>query len=978
MSYFEEHFEALRWSVARGGRPGFRTPQSGALHAIAAHFTHRSDAALVCMPTGSGKTAVLMATPFAIGARRALVITPSRLVREQIADEVSTLRVLRTLGVIGNDVPAPSVRSVRKRITSSEDWGLLEAADVVLGIPPAMNVTRWSGPKPPPELFDLVLVDEAHHSAADTWRGVLDFFPDARRVLFSATPFRRDRRVVEGHFVYAYDLRDALRDGVFGRIEYQPIEPVGADPDAAIARAAARTLEADRSRGLNHRVMVRTGTRTRAETIAAVYAEHTSLKLEMVLGSHSLRHLRRAVDRVRTGELDGIVCVDMLGEGFDLPLLKVAALHTPHRSLAVTLQFIGRFARTTAPDLGRATFLALASDMEVEREKLYRQGAAWEEIIPALSSARVREEQQTREVLGTFEPIVARRDDGADVTDLSLHAFRPYHHVKVLRAGPDVDLSRTIDFPPGFDVIYQWYSAEHTAAVYVTRHVRRPEWSRVERFDDVRHDLFVIHHHRESGLVFICTSLRAAWLYQHLAQQLARAGSLPLRGLSERTLNQVLLDLDVPRFFHVGMKNARAANHAESYRTLAGSDVDRAIAKSDSRSYRRGHWFCSARVNGSVITLGLSSASKVWSNTSAAIPGLIAWCGELARRMMSTRVPSTLSNIDVLSTGEDAHSIPAGVVYASWNRSAFEHPRTVRYRAADGTIRHAQLLDFDLHVERADNREVIFCVSGDDCEYLASFSLADDRNRLVEPDASNAVDIVVEGPWADEPLTDYLNEHPPLFYTADFDVLDRSTLHRHTDIGSPFDPERIETRRWLEAGVDITRETGLPTEQGRSIHAFLEEELQQSDADVVLYDHGSGEIADFVTLRIANDETRVTLYHCKGSASPTPGERVEDAYEVCGQVAKSTNLTSRARLWEAIRRRVKNRAGRTRFIKGDLEMVDRALGDSRRITLAIEVVAVQPGVSRAKLTGTVGSVFAAADDFIFGGPCARLRILGSD
>ncbi|WP_346659404.1 helicase-related protein [Bradyrhizobium sp. 141] len=40
-----------------------------------------------------------------------------------------------------------------------------------------------------------------------------------------------------------------------------------------------------------------------------------------------------------------VVCVDMLGEGVDLPNLKIAALHDTHKSLAVTLQFIGRITR---------------------------------------------------------------------------------------------------------------------------------------------------------------------------------------------------------------------------------------------------------------------------------------------------------------------------------------------------------------------------------------------------------------------------------------------------------------------------------------------------------------------------------------------------------------------------------------------------------------------------------------------------------
>jgi superfamily II DNA or RNA helicase len=38
----------------------------------------------------------------------------------------------------------------------------------------------------------------------------------------------------------------------------------------------------------------------------------------------------------------------MLGEGYDLPNLKIAALHDQHKSLAITLQFIGRFTRSSS------------------------------------------------------------------------------------------------------------------------------------------------------------------------------------------------------------------------------------------------------------------------------------------------------------------------------------------------------------------------------------------------------------------------------------------------------------------------------------------------------------------------------------------------------------------------------------------------------------------------------------------------------
>jgi superfamily II DNA or RNA helicase len=79
----------------------------------------------------------------------------------------------------------------------------------------------------------------------------------------------------------------------------------------------------------------------------------------------------------------------MLGEGFDFPNLKIAALHAPHRSLAVTLQFIGRFARTNAERIGAAKFVAVRSDrIEIEAKKLYKAGAVWQDLSSGSSRRR--------------------------------------------------------------------------------------------------------------------------------------------------------------------------------------------------------------------------------------------------------------------------------------------------------------------------------------------------------------------------------------------------------------------------------------------------------------------------------------------------------------------------------------------------------------------------------------------------------------
>jgi hypothetical protein len=416
--------------------------------------------------------------------------------------------------------------------------------------------------------------------------------------------------------------------------------------------------------------------------------------LQLVTGNHSLKRLRTAVEQLKSRELDGIICVDMLGEGFNLPNLKVAALHAPHRSLAVTLQFIGRFARTNAPNLGSAVFFALESDMELERQRLYDQGAAWDQIIPNLSSARVIEEEQTREMLGTFQAAEETHDE---TLDLSLYSLRPYHHVKVLRSPERIDVSQEIQPPPGFTIVHRHVSAEEATAVYVLRRRVKPEWTSVDHLDTISHELLLLYFHETTGLLFVCSSLRTDGLYDHIADQFGHGARL--RGLSFKKVNRVLLDLADLRLFNVGMRNVTAARGSESYRTMAGRSVDEAIELSFRREFRRGHWFGSALDNGNAVTIGLSTASKVWSNTSSQIPKLVAWCKRLAGKMASERTPHTNSGLDHLATGDEISSIPNGVAHVDWNESAYISPCTAEYRRATAAV-ECQLLDMDLLVDR--------------------------------------------------------------------------------------------------------------------------------------------------------------------------------------------------------------------------------------------------------------------------------------
>lgn len=61
------------------------------------------------------------------------------------------------------------------------------------------------------------------------------------------------------------------------------------------------------------------------------------LKLKLINSKHSYKHIKSIIKKLSDGELNGIICVNMLGEGFNLPNLKIAAIHSSHKSLEVTL-----------------------------------------------------------------------------------------------------------------------------------------------------------------------------------------------------------------------------------------------------------------------------------------------------------------------------------------------------------------------------------------------------------------------------------------------------------------------------------------------------------------------------------------------------------------------------------------------------------------------------------------------------------------
>lgn len=963
MAYFKSHYNAVRLPIADESGPGLRLGQLGATHAICGHFTVRHEPAIVSMPTGSGKTGVLLLSAFLERAERVLVVTPSKLIRSQVAREYRSLRLLKDIGVLPPELGPPEVVEATHRLGDAAAWEALRDADVVVATPNTASPAYADVARPPDDLFDLLLVDEAHHSPAATWRGLLDSFPTARRALFTATPFRQDRREIKGHLVYYYPLRQAMTDGIYGRIRFSPVKPApGVSPDVAIAKATERSFRADRKAGFDHNVMVRTDGLARAKYLADVYETQTTLRLEVVSSQHSFRRVLQAVEKMRAKELDGIICVDMFGEGFDFPSFKIAAVHAPHKSLAVTLQFIGRFARTAGERLGEATFLAIPSEIEIETHRLYEEDAAWDELVVNLSEGRMAEEAEVRETIARFEAPSER----AELTeDVSLYSLRPYCHVKVYQVSGGADVTRPLAFRPPVEVVHRQVSHDLGAAVVITRDVQPSRWSPQSDFARSESDLFVLYYDADTALLFINSSRRKnVSLYEEIAETVCD-GEHQL--VPVPMIDRVLAGVDNPDFYNIGMKSRMLSSSRESYRIMTGPSAQRAITRGDARSYFRGHVQGRGKEGGEDVTIGYSSSSKVWSHRNVQIPEFLRWCRHVAAKIAAERTVRTGSELDLLSAGVMASGIPAEVLAADWPKDVYQKVPTV---VLDG--RELNLTDSTLRVDRS-------LTEADRTRFIVEFSTVD---LVIDYAPTGAPMFTTVGGWDDEVqlrtgnetvrLIDHINDDPLYVYLRDGSQLHGRQLVPRTEALPPFDPRSFEHRAWT--GVDITNECKASGTKGRSIQAALEAELVASDARVVFFDHGPGEMGDFLAVYEEAGEAEVRVYHCKGSSEDRPGARVADVYEVCGQALKCTRWLNEERLLAQVRRR---QARGSRFAKGDFQALEQLL---RRGTMLprYRVVIVQPGLAGSKVSDDIGAVLGLTDEALRRENLQPLLVVGSE
>lgn len=403
-----------------------REPQRDAYQRAFDYFAEGKNKAILQIPVGCGKSGLASILPFGIARGRILVIAPNLTIKEGLYDAMDITNrqkcFWRKAAVLSDS------QLVGGPLTITLDTGNLSVAErahiVITNIQQlATSVDKWLM-QFPDRFFDMIIIDEAHHSAAESWKKVLERFPDAKVIYMTATPFRSDRQEIDGELIYRYPFRSATLKGYIKRLKASYVAPATIklsftdstgktysldevlklkeedwfSRSVALAKPCNQhvvdnslaKLEELRQTGTQHQLIAVACSINHGKEIGSLYRER-GYTADIIHSEMDDDQRSKVMADLKNGILDCIIQVQMLGEGFDHPKLSVAAIFRPFRSLAPYVQFVGRIMRVIVqndpghPDnVGHiVTHLGMNLDQRLKEFKDFENDdkAFWDKVI---------------------------------------------------------------------------------------------------------------------------------------------------------------------------------------------------------------------------------------------------------------------------------------------------------------------------------------------------------------------------------------------------------------------------------------------------------------------------------------------------------------------------------------------------------------------------------------------------------------------
>lgn len=217
------------------------------------------------------------------------------------------------------------------------------------------------------EDVDLIIMDECHHSAAGTWRKILESRPKAKLLGVTATPVRTDGQPLGRKSGGQYDLlvkgpstRELIAAGwlspvrLLGPPEQVDLEGVKKQcGDFAKGELAARmdkpTITGD---AVAHYKKWAHRKPALAFCASVAHAQHVAEQFRAagyvaasVDGAMDSNVRKKLIEDLGAGRINVLTSCDIVSEGTDVPVVQVGILLRPTMSLALYLQQVGRVLR---------------------------------------------------------------------------------------------------------------------------------------------------------------------------------------------------------------------------------------------------------------------------------------------------------------------------------------------------------------------------------------------------------------------------------------------------------------------------------------------------------------------------------------------------------------------------------------------------------------------------------------------------------
>lgn len=951
----------LSHDAAESDVGALREAQAGAYWAVRSHFTAHGDPALVVMPTGSGKTAVMSLLGLAMTKRRLMVVTPSRVIRDQVAEEFVALKVARATNAVSLGALAPNVKTAKKRVHSAIEWERLAAFDVVVAVAKCVSPKEKGVlPCPSPNLFDTVFFDEAHHLPAATWKALVEQFSGARIVAFTATPYRNDGKLIPADIVYNYPVARAIAAGIYRPVEFVPVIGTGTreEKDRRLARRAREVIEQERNASAaGAQLLVRVAYIKETEPIRRLYEEQ-GLHLAIVTSARSLATNREAIQKAREGGCDGLIAVGMLGEGLDLPVLRIAVMHKPHQSFPVTLQFIGRICRMSGEFGSTGRLLAIPDDVQSQTRHLYDLDANWAKLIPGLADAAVaREQERRRFVRDNWE------ETGLTGGEVSVHSLRPFYAVAVYQIQSEgLDITKELDFGPGKALIESFVSRNGKWRIVITQSLSRPTWTTSQAILDRTYDLHI--YYRVNDLLFEATTS------EDLAVQVRSAfGQEYLTQVPKDRIEQAISQRDLLAYLNLGMRRvAYAGTSVPTYKMLAGSHAEHAVRASDGQFFSVGHILSQVKEGDRKAVLGVSGEKgKIWAVNRDHLSEFTTWCQRLADTLANSSSVH-LQYLTHLRQPIHVEALTAEPIAVDFGDSFFkhiEHELSLEIREACGAVERLDMSTSTIALSiipgswaMTSPGEFAVQISIDGHALRIRYDLRASPSYRLDPAADCAecrVRFRDRYRTLEYSLENYLALYPLPALLADGSILVGHGLFSYRSPAYELPPDITSSLDWqqMSCDIEVEDETKLDADGQEDLRERGQCSVLQAMRSVlptlyqdatIIEDHRSGEVADFVVFQPLAANMRLHLYHCKSSSDAAPGVRTEDIQEVVIQGWKCLRWLRRADLF----RHLRGRATQAKVIQGSLDNLDRIIAEASPQVCEYTVQLVQPGLDIGK------------------------------